>query len=334
MFIKKDLRKIHEILEEAAQRAGDGSSTSTPLLKSLHLAKRKDEFVQGRVKCLTEPSSDAIREVLRRVESLSLYDCEVRDVAGLGEAFESLQDLSLGRNPIEDLPSDFGSLSDLRRLWLDDCRLQSLPPCVLELSRLQELRVSHNRLESLPSDFHRLLDLTVLCVDNNRLASLPGLLPPRLRILQVRENRLERLPPLPSTLRLLQASSNHISSVAEGEDSLVDLTHVYLNANCLAEVPEVFLTGRCRKLQRLNLCHNRISDLSGDFLLLHGSPDPTSPDGACRDNVVWLGSNPVVLSGAGTRGAAANESDEDDRMEAEPLEPATASENPVAMLLV
>jgi Leucine-rich repeat (LRR) protein len=325
MFIKKDLRKIPEILEEAAARADGGASTP---LKSLHLAKRKDEFAQGRVKCLTEPSSEAGRGVLRRVEALSLYDCEVRDVAGLGAALESLEDLNLGRNPLEDLPPDFGGLSNLRRLWLDDCRLSSLPPCVLELSGLQELRLSHNRLESLPSDLHRLLELTVLCVDNNCLESLPDLLPPRLRTLQVRENRLERLPALPGTLRLLQASSNRIAAVDEGEDMLVSLTHAYLNANRLAEVPPALVTG-CRNLRRLNLCHNRIAELSADFVLLHGRPDPDpGSDGACRDGVVWLGNNPVV--GAGRNGS---HDDDGDPMEAEPV-PASTSENPATPMVL
>jgi Leucine-rich repeat (LRR) protein len=295
MFIKKDLRKIPEILEEASGGDGvgnDDDDDAPPTVKSLHLAKRKDEFADGRVRCLTEPSSEASRRLLSMVESLSLYDCGIRDVSGLGTCVGSLKDLSLGRNPeLNDLPPDFGRLSNLERLWLDDCGLSILPSCVMELSNVRELRISNNRIESLPVDLAaKLADLEVLCADNNLLEELPEALPPSLRTLQVRENRLERLPPLPGTLRLLHASSNRIADVRRGTEPLLELTHAYLNGNRLAHVPHVFLEG-CHQLKRLNLCHNRISRLSDEFRAQHGDPDP---NGVCDNSVVWLGSNPVL----------------------------------------
>jgi Leucine-rich repeat (LRR) protein len=178
--------------------------------------------------------------------------------------------------------------------------------CVLKLSNLRELRASHNQLTDLPENLHALVDLKVLCVDHNRLARLPANLPPFLTTLQVRENQLTSLPVLPSTLKLLQASSNRIATVGEvssddddaGSNStsvvqplLMDLTHAYLNSNELTSVPAAFLTG-CHQLKRLNLSNNSIEELPVDFRLQHGLPDK---DGVCSDNgIVWLVDNPVV----------------------------------------
>jgi Leucine-rich repeat (LRR) protein len=311
MFIKKDLRKVPEILADAAAASaskvneGGGSANAGGVigpLRSLHLARRKDEFPNGKVKCLTEPSAPEAKKLLQQVEALSLYDCEISDVEGLGPAMSNLQDLCLGRNPLASLPDDFAVLTNLQRLWLDDCRLESLPSCIMDLSNLQELRASHNRLTELPDNLCVLMDLKVLCVDHNHIESLPAHLPPFLTTLQVRENQLTSLPVLPSTLKLLQASSNRISSVSETSNGegcdmstavqplLMDLTHAYLNSNELTHVPAVFLTG-CHQLKRLNLSNNLIEELPVDFRMEHGVPDR---HGICNDNVVWLVDNPVV----------------------------------------
>jgi Leucine-rich repeat (LRR) protein len=310
MFIKKDLRKVPEILSDAAaasaskvNEGGDSADAGGVIgpLRSLHLARRKDEFPHGKVRCLTEPTTNDAKALLQQVESLSLYDCEISDVEGLGPAMSNLKDLCLGRNPLSSLPDDFAVLTNLQRLWLDDCRLERLPSCILDLSNLQELRASHNRLTELPDNLHALVDLKVLCVDHNHIESLPAHLPPFLTTLQVRENQLTSLPLLPSTLQLLQASSNRISTVGEPfrddddmatavQPLLMDLTHAYLNSNELTHVPAVFLTG-CHQLKRLNVSHNRIVALPADFRLQHGLPDE---HGICSDNVVWLVDNPVV----------------------------------------
>jgi Leucine-rich repeat (LRR) protein len=353
MFIKKDLRKVPEILSDAADAAraskvneGGGSADAGGVigpLRSLHLARRKDEFPNGKVRCLTEPSATEAKILLQQVEALSLYDCEISDVEGLGPAMSNLQDLCLGRNPLASLPDDFSVLTNLQRLWLDDCRLECLPSCILDLSNLQELRASHNRLTELPDNLNALVDLKVLCVDHNHIESLPAHLPPFLTTLQVRENQLTSLPVLPSTLKLLQASSNRISSVGEtsrGDDELttavqpllMDLTHAYLNSNELTHVPAVFLTG-CHRLKRLNLSNNLIAELPVDFRMLHGLPDE---HGICSDNVVWIVDNPVVemihsptfSTTTLTAASGGGDDDDDDAIDMEDgmgLDPATAT---------
>lgn len=318
MFIKKDLRKIPEILADAAARAaaaslgeeegGSGGGVvegeAPVVLRSLHLSKRPDEF-RGTIKVLCEPESSGSRELLQQLESLSLYDCGIESIDGIGFAMPHLHDLSVGRNPLSQLPhpNEMQHLSHtLQRLWLDDCQLAGpLPDGLLELSNLHELRLSHNQLTSLPDNLHyQLAALQVLCVDHNQLDHLPLILPPSLKTLQVRENHLTHLPPLPGTLQHLHASSNALETLEDPTNVLSNLTHVYLNRNCLTSVPDFFVN-QCPQLGRLNVSHNKIATVSSNFLHTFGAPDvatgfctTTCDNTPSRTRVVLLGDNPVV----------------------------------------
>lgn len=289
MFIKKDLRKIPDII-------ADSEENEQPL-RELSLQKRTSEFRNGSIKVLCQPH---YQQALASLESLSLYDCDMQDLKGIG-MLSSLQNLSLGHNrSLRTLPAnDFVQLTNLKRLYLDDCNFTEFPTDAFRMqdSSLEELRLSNNQLTSLPDDLQTLLpNLQTLSVDNNQLVQLPPLHNlQRLRVLQIRQNKLQALTPLPASLKVLHASSNQLVNANNDhslerclQDCLTTLTHVYLNSNHLTRIPD--LDG-ATNLVRLNLAHNQITQISVDFHRLYGTIDPVS--GVCQQD----GSATVVLTG-------------------------------------
>jgi Leucine-rich repeat (LRR) protein len=251
MFIKKDLRKIPKILEDAVdctlvdegpdddederpQRQDDEEETTTmtatkrvrptePLVM-LSVGRRSQEFC-GSTRLLCEPR---FVPKLTRLQNLNLYDNQLTDVAGLGtylsQSSPNLHTINLGRNPISVIPDDFGLLRSLRNLWLDDCQLGGdLPRPILDLPNLETLRAPNNHLTAInlaggPVGTGQ-PQLRILCLDRNHLTDLPPDMArwvPNLEELYVRHNRLETIGQdvLPATaVRILHLSSNLLTDV-------------------------------------------------------------------------------------------------------------------------
>ncbi len=222
MFVKKDLRKIPKILADAMENNDNGietptattdskNSNNTEVLTELRLARRPTEFKAGNIKdVLCKPH---YIPALYNLVSISLYDCQIRNIDGIGffasrtpintnsndqnrdedvemedinkirNHYESgsivcpfLEELNLGRNPIEDLPSELGLLSkSLKRLWLDDCQLKaSLPESLYELGNLELLRISNNGIVQLEgTGVSKWQKLENLNLDGNNIESIP-----------------------------------------------------------------------------------------------------------------------------------------------------------------
>ena len=121
MFIKKDLRKIPTILQEAIDcetydaAVSEDNENETSLanrdpkkkrtkreepLRILKLGRRKQEF-EGSVKILCQPS---YIPKLQHLEVLNLYDCDIHDLNGFGPMFEKaapkLETLNLAKNKL------------------------------------------------------------------------------------------------------------------------------------------------------------------------------------------------------------------------------------------
>ena len=142
MFIKKDTRKIGEILaDEADPRT------------QLKLARRAAEFrgVEPGVRCLC---AERHLPRLQALEMLSLYSNELTSVEGLGLLSGTpVREINLGQNLLETLPEEVGTISSLQRLWLDGNRLgPQMPACVFQLGALRVLRASNNSIAELPQD--------------------------------------------------------------------------------------------------------------------------------------------------------------------------------------
>jgi Leucine-rich repeat (LRR) protein len=311
MFIKKDLRKIPKIMDEAEDEdanadAVDPATRSTKRLKrpdslvDLKLGRRQQEF-QGTVTILCQPH---YLPKLQHLQSLNLYDCDISNLDGIGMFAKTptLQVLNLGRNPLKELPASLGQLQSLQELWLEDCGLQGdFPNCVLELPHLKLLRASNNQWTELPSTISKMKSLEILCLDRNQFQTLPQELGElkNLHSLLVRHNQLQCLPEgVPSStmpLQLLHISSNQLTQLPDSLVECTTLTHIYANSNQLTALPAgMEKLGSEHQLERLNLSHNPLATLSPEFVAHFGTPDATT--GLCETATccVLLTQTPVL----------------------------------------
>jgi len=189
MFIKKDLRKIPTILEDAVDcnaydeareedengnedyddngnnktnkhnKSNDNSNIKSKVkrikleepLTVLRLGRRKQEF-DGTVQVLCD-----ITHVpkLKYLQTINLYDCNINNLTGFGTMFSvcspNLTTINLGRNPLSDgIPDELSKCQSLKHLWLDDCGLTgSLPNALLHLPNLESLRIPNNNITDL-----------------------------------------------------------------------------------------------------------------------------------------------------------------------------------------
>lgn len=283
MFIKKDLRKIPKILEDAVvcnDDDEDGALMKTAdvrdkkrvkvqePLSELRLGRRFQEF-NGSMQVLCQAE---YLPKLQNLKILNLYDCGIKSLDGIGllEACPKLSCLNLGRNPLEILPDEMSQMKSLKEIWLDDCQLSGkLPECLTHLPNLQELRLPHNQIDSLPASLLRMASLKVLNLDKNPVANnyssddwsgMKGL-----KELYLRHCGLQSLPTkFPVSLEILHVSSNPLTKLflKDGDESgtcfevsLPHLTHVSLNATEITALPQQMLKW-APKLVRLVLSHN------------------------------------------------------------------------------
>ena len=306
MFVKKDLRKIPEILS-----SDDKSKDKTEPLIELKLARRQGEF-QGNLNVLC--SNPTYIPKFKHLTTVSLYDCGLHDLRGIGVLGEhsNVRKLNLGRNDFTELPPDFALLADtLEELWLDDCKLEGkLPESIYQLVNLKILRLPGNRIHTLNSDsedgdedgISALNQLEVLCLDNNALQSVPnGIVLPKLQSFLIRQNEIEDMSEMcfsgmPS-LRVLHLSSNRLRQLPGSISACQELEELYVNGNKLTELP-------CRidyleKLKVFNASDNKINALHGGFVDRFGRPDKKTGKCSMDDRVnVMLAGNPILKSGA------------------------------------
>ncbi|KAL7516160.1 hypothetical protein ACHAWX_001206 [Stephanocyclus meneghinianus] len=284
MFVKKDLRKVPQILTDATSRINeDGSDVIT----ELSFARRAPEFSPGDVSILLKPS---YRPALDHLIQLSLYDCGLKSLIEIERSpldeddsplFPRLQQLDIGRNPLmvnDSLSSTFHTqFPSLLELWCDNCSFgPSIPNTLLQLHQLEVVRMTGNRLqdfeEGIGNTYWR--QLKVLALDGNGLKQVGtgiGKLS-RLEKLHLRQNKLVALPDgVPSSLNsklvMMSLSSNQLTSLP---DSLVEvgssLKELYLNGNQIQSLP-MGIGERLLGLIKLNLAHNKIG---GDATLSGG----------------------------------------------------------------
>lgn len=289
MFIKKDLRKLDEILGDPQDRR-----------ESLKLSKRAAEF-EGSVKALCRETRV---NALQNLRDLNLYENELTNLQGIGLLSRSpVEEINLGCNKISSLPIEFGTLSSLKTLWLDDNQLEQFPICLCQLTGLISLRLTGNDMETLPSSISALVALETLAVDNNRLKEFPVgcLRMPNLKHLWLRQNKLEDLPDNLESMRSLETlsvSSNLLEELPSCLATMTQLKKIYANGNKIHTVPIDLcaLPG----LLELNLANNNLSSIFVDWSEKWGVYDHTVGEFRCKTAKVTLRGNPLpVLQGRG-----------------------------------
>lgn len=177
--------------------------------------------------------------------------------------FQHLEILDLSNNKISTLPNDLGMLSSLQTLLLSGNALASLPSILFVSNTLSVLDVSRNRLiGTFASHGMNLPLLKSLDVSQNALTSIANgpIFMARLESLNVAENRIEELPDLSHSPRLitLTASGNKIKSIHENLVTLQDLKNVDLSRNDLRTIDERF--GLLQNLTMLHVANNPLRD--------------------------------------------------------------------------
>lgn len=262
MFIKKDLRKIEEILNDPADSR-----------ERMILPKRSSEF-SGNVKILCKENN---AKKIANLKVLNLYENELTSLKGIGVlANTPIEDINLGYNKLTNIPVEFGSLGTLKTLWLDDNMLDQFPTCLCSLTGLEMLRLTGNQLRSVPMSVSALTSLVTLALDNNSIVEFPqGCLKlPKLEHLWLRQNRIRSLPDNIDEMKVLKTlsiSSNSLQSLPDCIAQLDSLENLYVNGNQIDQVSASICT--IPNLKELNLANNSIIAIPQEWNDMWGQLD-------------------------------------------------------------
>ncbi|KAK5915314.1 hypothetical protein CesoFtcFv8_000916 [Champsocephalus esox] len=201
---------------------------------------------------------------------------------------QSLQTLSLDGNRLNSMPEELGGLMQLNGLGLSFNNFALIPAVLERLSAVDKLAMAGNRVESLElctlarMSHLKNIDLrlngllwvnsespeavnqvTQLDLRDNRLDSLDLSSVCNLETLHCERNQLGTLTLSGSTLRMLHAGSNHLTTV-NIYPVPNQLTHMDLSQNLLEYLPDWVCD--CRKVEMLDVTHNLLSDLPSRLL--------------------------------------------------------------------
>ena len=294
MFVKRDLRKVHEIVREDSK----GSKT----LISLKLGRRGPEFRPGDLRCLCR---ERFVEAFEDLEYLSLYGNELKTIKNIGKTFKdshSLHVLVLGNNQLgetdDESLKEIGELRSLKELWLDDNRMSSIPSSFKILSNLETLRISGNRFGTLDANNLPGSCLKTLAADRNQIERLPDSFFKNLTSLtrlELASNKLAGvLPKLPDSIQHLNVSSNKLTSI-DSIFELNSLVSIRADSNLLIRLPEgAFDKLKPRgEIEVMCLSHNHIARAEKrlcEYLIQNENTKGTTTN-ACR--IAMVG-NPIM----------------------------------------
>jgi protein scribble len=212
---------------------------------------------------------------------------------------QTLEDLLLDCNMLQELPAKFFRLTNLRKLSLSENDLMRIPPNIVNLTKLAELDVSKNAIEELPTNMQFCRSLLVLDLSSNPLlrtpeslssvssltqlyindVSIPSL--PKdvgnlsnLRILESRENLLKSLPTSIKNLKKLQrldVGNNEIESLPDELGEMEELIELWLDDNSILELPQSLV--QLRHLVVLDITKNKVELFPPNFSRLTSLSD-------------------------------------------------------------
>jgi len=234
---KEEEKKEVEVKEEEKEEEG--------------VEKKEDEKADEK----DEKEGEEEGEKKEETEDKSEEKTEEKKEEGSGEtrvlfSLSSLKSLLLAGNRLEKFGSeeDWGCLSSLEKVDLENNRLQTFPSSLLALGEgLASLNVGRNLLAELPSSMAALAHLQRLQAARNLLTSFP----PSLCCL--------------GFLQELDLSHNSLQAIPGEVGQLEALVRLDLSFNRIEEVPVEL--GKLAYLSVLNLRENRISALAEELFL-------------------------------------------------------------------
>ncbi|KAJ3653920.1 hypothetical protein Zmor_013145 [Zophobas morio] len=234
-----------------------GALRGHPTLERLHLDYNKISLIDNEA-FMAMP---ALREL--RLKNNSLSDV----IAGPLWNLPALKGLDLSGNFYRKLePQLLANLPSLRRVDLSENELGFVDPSSFLLTpALEHINLSHNALSSLhPATFRPLLNLYDLDVSYNFLIEFVPNLPRGLEYVHMSHNKISAIPTPPSpdldlpSLRMLDVSQNEIHRVPPNSlRSVPHLRRLYLSRNALQRLDENSLSGLSR-LEVIDLEGNKI----------------------------------------------------------------------------
>ncbi|XP_054734849.1 leucine-rich repeat-containing protein 40 isoform X2 [Anastrepha obliqua] len=168
-----------------------------------------------------------------------------------------VSELLLSYNHIKELPSDLVNMRSLQKLDLNHNDLISLPEDIGSLRKLLCLYLQHNDITQLPN-FEGCQCLQELYVANNLVSKLPESFCsnlPHLKILDLRDNKITKIPDEISLLKnliRLDFTNNSISNLPLSLASLAHLVSLQLDGNPIKSIRrDVLQCGTTRILRTL-----------------------------------------------------------------------------------
>lgn len=156
-----------------------------------------------------------------------------------------------------------GQLAGSQRLQLA-AGLTTFPPEILQLAdTLEILDLTHNRLHALPDEVANLKQLKIIFLSHNEFEVFPSVLGqcPQLRMIGLKANRINVVSEqaLPSSLRWLILTDNHLAQLPADLDRCPHLQKLMLAGNRLRSLPASL--SACQNLELIRIAANQLDAL-------------------------------------------------------------------------
>ena len=199
--------------------------------------------------------SEIDNNLLKGLSSLVELDLSKNKIKFIPKSIQFLvflEVLNISNNQLLEIPEEFGVLTRLKKLFLNENAIQFLPKNIFsKMIGLEEIYLYKNRLEnvcdSLSSIFDNMKHLKFLDIHSNYLTIF---------------NIFTEMPILDSLL----LSYNQIQEI-KGLDKCFNLTNLDLNNNKIVEFPEDIL--KLKKLSTLNLQNNDLNSIPNTLGLMN-----------------------------------------------------------------
>ena len=181
-----------------------------------------------------------------------------------------LEEMSVARNKLYELPAMIGQLTAMTKLDLDLNRLETLPDTLSALRNLRQLSICRNKMYLLPDYVCDLRHLRVLSLDSNELNRLPVRLGKlELTTLRLSANRIEQLdddvlhPNLVTSLESLWLTANNLLELPASFMQIENTADLHIEYNPMTSPPaEVIAEGMLVVKQYCRIRNERIHELA------------------------------------------------------------------------